>query len=194
MTEYNQHVPHRCTIQTTEMDWRNMTTEFTTRKLDTSPDPDRLKSIKAALAGFKDASGIAFRLDTGEREIEVDGQHISVMTDVHVEGRHDDGYMRGYPILAQTSLPDALWQAELFDKLHDPAIYGKRGARCFNPGLALSLTTHSDSIDLLFCLGCRYLYAFRSDDPVVIPLRLRAAYLRGIYFRLFPDQHSDADA
>lgn len=166
-----------------------------TFKIDDTPDPRRVESIKEALAGFEDASGTGFRLDTGHRKVEVDGHLAVKMADVHVEGRHDDKYMRGYPILDHATLPDGLWQTKLFNRFQNQNTYGKRGARCFMPGLAFALTADSRSVDLLFCLACRYLYAFRSDEPVTIPLSASGvSAMFEVYFSLFPDQRSRFDA
>ncbi|MEW4489728.1 hypothetical protein AB1L42_16725 [Thalassoglobus sp. JC818] len=155
------------------------------------PDPTQVASIKKALSGFGDASGVAFQLDTGEREIQLDGELSTVKTDVHVEGRHDAQYLRGYPILSNTVIPDAI-SRDVFSRLQQSETYARHGPRSFFPSFGVTFTSGPRIVDLLF--GA-YLYVYLSSNPVVIRLSSHGvSYFEHTCLRIFSDDHRQAEA
>ena len=98
---------------------------------------------QALLTGLEKAEITFYRLDPNVRGREVKGEAF-----------------HGYPVLDKKPYKD---EPELRALLTDPKSYGKLPAACFDPGMGFLIKGEKVEVDLVICLDCQRVVAYRGE-------------------------------
>jgi hypothetical protein len=107
-------------------------------------------------------------------------------------GKHGDGYLHGWPILAEQTVDSADARERIFSILRDRRNFGGVAHNCFWPGMGFTLRQGDVVVDVVICLKCHLAYFYDGRQLHQLTLSERGIeQLRIAYHELFPNVEED---